>query len=885
MVDTAAVVFVLWEQVAAPYITARTASLCGSAGNCRAVMAFLAGLHDLGKISPKFTGKWPAAVSVLSELGFKFLPSLLRSRMALPHGCVTEITVPDLLTEEGTPYAAGQLIAQAIGAHHGLFATPQQKTRFIAAKRDLGEPRPQWDEARRTAYCALRDLLAPDLSQIRWEELQHDQAFHLLLAGLTSVVDWISSMEDYFPFAVDDTREIDLDKYYDLSRERAGRALDEIGWLQWSPGKKVKTFRDLFAFKSLRPLQEKTEVLAGRSLSTPVMVLIEAPMGEGKTEAAFYLQDWFQVRCGQRGMYLALPTQATSDQMLGRVGEFLAARYPKDKVNLHLMHGNSALSADYRHLRVSAVEYDNENDKGAVVAEEWFVPKKRSLLAPFGVGTIDQALLSVLQVRHGFVRLFGLAGKVVVIDEIHAYDTYTSTLVDRLLEWLSALGSSVILLSATLPRKRREELLKAYSGQKCSGIPEVSYPRITWATGEGRTGGLEFDAREQEPLEITWVGPDTLAIAKKLVRTLTGNGCAAWICNTVGKAQEVYSALKPLCRPEGMELSLLHARYLFADRQEREKKVLAAFGKNSLKKTTDPEYCSRPKKAILIATQVIEQSLDLDFDLMVTEPAPVDLVLQRSGRIHRHAGRDRPAGLKKPQLWLVNPPLSDEGIPLFEANAYVYSEYILFLSWLALRNLNRISIPQDVERLIEQVYSPGEILNAGEIEPRFKRHVKKTAAADQAKRREDWQKARIRVIKSPYSPESIMEQISRELVEDNPEAAPGIQAVTRLCRPSIHLVFLYRQVDGSLSLDKSGTREVELEKEVELELARALTQRSVTVSHPALVKHFSQKSPPRSWQKSGYLRYHRLVEIEDDKACGDGWEVRVDAELGIVITI
>ncbi|NOX53379.1 MAG: CRISPR-associated helicase/endonuclease Cas3, partial [Planctomycetes bacterium] len=173
--------------------------------------------------------------------------------------------------------------------------------------------------------------------------------------------------------------------------------------------------------------------------------------------------------------------------MFDRVRDFLARRYPQDKVNLHLLHGQAFLSDAYIEMQrlsrkliqdqqdaelsrqsFEAGQICDENDSDddphghGVVAESWFAQnKKQGLLAPFAVGTVDQALLAVLQTKHMFVRLFGLTGKTVILDEVHAYDTYMSTILERLLEWLHALGCSVVMLSATLPKARRHALTRA----------------------------------------------------------------------------------------------------------------------------------------------------------------------------------------------------------------------------------------------------------------------------------------------------------------------------------------------------------------------------------------------------------------------------------------
>ena len=210
----------------------------------------------------------------------------------------------------------------------------------------------------------------------------------------------------------------------------------------------------------LRPLQKRIVEIA-QLLREPQLIVVEAPMGEGKTEAAWYIADVWDRREGQ-GTHVALPTMATSNQMFGRVGEFL--KRGEGKKNFMLLHGKALLNENFDKLKYQAQVYDENTKPNAVVAESWFAAnKKHNLLAPYGVGTIDQALLAVLQTKHVFVRLFGLAGKCVVLDEVHAYDAYMTTLMERLLTWLAALRCPVVLLSATLPKERREALELAAS--------------------------------------------------------------------------------------------------------------------------------------------------------------------------------------------------------------------------------------------------------------------------------------------------------------------------------------------------------------------------------------------------------------------------------------
>ena len=136
-------------------------------------------------------------------------------------------------------------------------------------------------------------------------------------------------------------------------------------------------------------------------------------------------------------------------------------------------------------------------------------------------------------------------------------------------------------------------------------------------------------------------------------------------------------------------------------------------------------------------TQIIEQSLDLDFDLMATELAPIDLMLQRAGRLHRHERAQRLPGLHKPTLWMCLLPLGNGGAPDFGRHKFVYDEHVLLRSWLAVKDRKQIAIPAELEGLIEFVYDaerecPQESLAnlwTGDERPPLKRLDEKEAKA------------------------------------------------------------------------------------------------------------------------------------------------------------
>ncbi len=590
-------------------------------------------------------------------------------------------------------------------------------------------------------------------------------------------------------------------------------------------------------------------------------------MGEGKTEAAIYLADWWTVTLGQKGTYFALPTQATSNQMFTRVSKFLNTRYPRLTTNLQLVHGNALLSRDFADFRhgLTGSEAGGDDSQAHLISAEWFLPKKRGLLAPFAVGTIDQALLSVLQTRHFFVRLFGLGQKTIILDEVHAYDTYMTTLLEELISWLRALGSTVVILSATLPQKTRKALVKAY--RKDVELPETSlYPRITWVAGE-EANTVEVPASRRIDLNLQHIS-DNL---DELIDQLNGvrGGCIAIVCNTVKRAQETYEAIKTAKLMKPPELMLLHSRYPFEEREEREKTVLQAFGKEG----------KRPKQAILVATQIIEQSLDVDFDLMVTDLAPADLVIQRAGRVHRHDNR-RPAAMAEPALWIRMPETDEYGIPRLGDSVHIYEEYTLLVSYLSLKDRNIISMPQDIQGIIEEVYADA---GASFPSPAFEEAVHAAKERMEQGERESQFKAGSNLVCSPADELSAFFGQDKELLEeDDPKVHDSLRAFTRLVEPSVQVVCLYG-VEGTAFLHDGDSCQVDVEQVPEGDLVTRLLRRSLPIADKRVIFQLIKQGVPNAWRKSPALRYHRLLVFENGVANVGKYRLLLDRELGLCI--
>ena len=861
MIDVGQVTAALWD-LALPEATRRYFSdkLAVSPEIARRWVAFAAALHDLGKASPVFQTLHPPSRHLLERQGLTFPEVRVKQRS--PHGVITTRALKELLPQLlGWDRYMSEQLAHAVGGHHGSFFSPQNVNE-IGPDRRGGE---DWDGVRRALLEALLERfdvkgLAP------WPAvLLDDPPFWTLLAGLVSFADWIGSIERYF-FRLDAP---DIEAYTTKSYERAVEALQQLGWANFAPPEQAAGFEELFPFPP-RPLQVAAIDLAPK-LAPPALVIVEAPTGEGKTEAALYLADrWLQAQ-QQRGTYVAMPTQATSNQMLRRFRDFLERRYTGGQVALLLLHGNAALSAEMDELRLAAVNQDEPEKQSTVVAHDWFVTnKKRSLLAPFAVGTVDQALLSILQTRHFFVRLFGLSHKTVIFDEVHAYDTYMSQLFQHLLRWLARMDTNVILLSATLPNGTRADLIEAYTGRK-SDVEPV-YPGIYWADQEAEDSvSFETSATSARTLALEWIERAEFAVIEKVRESVGPGGCVAVICNTVARAQSLYDALREAQLVPDEDLILFHARFPFSHRKAIEEEVLARFDKTG---------AQRPERAIVVATQVIEQSLDLDFDAMISDLAPVDLLLQRAGRLHRHARATRPEHLATPTLVLTRPELKEE-VPQWGNDRYVYEPYVLLRSLLALRGQEVISVPGDVPHLIAEVYDCEDAPE--DIPPLVSEALEKNRQAMEQAMDKDAYKARRNLISWPHDVDGLLAS-NFQLDEDNPELHEAWRALTRLTPPSVTLVCLHRQPDGRTTLDRAGRHGVDLSVEPNRDTIKALSQETVNVSSRPVVKHFLALAPPPGWESRAGLRYYRAAIFENGHCpLEDGTMLILDERKGLLL--
>jgi CRISPR-associated endonuclease/helicase Cas3 len=817
----------------------------------RAWLLVVAASHDLGKACPGFQCKWP---DLLSSTGLGVPPS---PNTRINHGFVSQIALTDLLGEMHWPAGLADLVSDAVGCHHGERASPTALDQLSGDRRAIGKD--DWGQARRDLFQTVLGIFNPVQSPIRETLTGPD---FMLLAGLTSFADWIGSNEDWFPFGTPEDCE-DLAGWFAKRRASADDALSAIGWQPRTPLSSVpKTFEQVFGFAS-RPLQQAVaDAVAG--LKKPSILLLEAPMGEGKTEAALFAHLELQRRFGHRGLYVALPTKATGNAMFKRTLEFLQRQGANRTLDLQLLHGAKLLSDDYQLLRLSGI-HDPTNG-GQIRAAEWFTNKKRALLSEYGVGTVDQALLPILPVRHNFVRLWGLANRVVVLDEVHAYDAYTGTLLVHLLRWLLALGSSVVLLSATLSPSIRKKLAKAVGAE----LPEVEkpYPRLSIFSGGDKVDQRHFEAdpTRRVTLRVKGVPPDLQSIRSCLEAQLSGGGMGLALVNTVQRAQDLYRVFpdgEPLVRDgqrvgkrlsDGTEVLLFHARFPAERRQKREEQVLEAFGEKGV----------REGRRILIATQVAEQSLDLDFDLIATDLAPIDLVLQRAGRLWRHARGARP--VPGPVL-LVAGLVGDEppsfGRPLWWGK--VYREDILLRTWSLLRTKEELTLPDEIDTLVQAVYEEQVDVPAC-LQQRLEKALMEGEGVAIARS----QQANGAILGLPD--DGSWNHPERYVLydEDEPDVHRTLMAQTRLGEDSVVAIPLTPGDEFCPEATPDGNR------------AKQWFLCALSLSRKGVVQKLRAQGVPDGWKKSPLLRNCYALALDGQGRWMEDGTVRLDEDLGVV---
>lgn len=537
------------------------------------------------------------------------------------------------------------------------------------------------------------------------------QKLSWFIAGFIVLCDWVGSNREWFPFMEKPMPLVDYWQNYALPQAKQALALAGLGVPQ--PACADIVFSRLFP-TILQPTPLQSAVAECFVANDPQLFILEDVTGSGKTEAALLLAGRLMAAGRGSGLFMALPTMATSNAMYERMAKVYRLLFADGaRPSLVLSHAARHLSAAFLTSVVRSGTKTTADGTETAQCSAWLADnRKKALLADVGVGTIDQALLAVLPARYQSLRLFGLAGHILIIDEVHAYDPYMNKLLQNLLAFHAALGGSSILLSATLPRHTRQELLAAFAhGCDEQNFPTVDIGNYPLITAYSREGGLTETAIETTPQRRCSVAvrliPKQNDVERLIAETARQGKCVCWIRNTVHDALEGYGCLKKLMGDEN--LMLFHARFAMGDRLEIENTVIATFGRRSSERERNGK--------VLVATQVVEQSLDLDFDLLISDLAPMDLLIQRAGRLHRHPRDERgnplPEGSDRRNLpeMIIHGPLPDENASgdwfksAFPKAAFVYPSHGCL--WLTARLLHDkiMKMPDDARELIEAAFS------------------------------------------------------------------------------------------------------------------------------------------------------------------------------------
>lgn len=777
------------------------------------LVSFLGYAHDIGKITPAFQEKASRPVNLT-------LDNLLSRHLIANH-----INLPNLSFPEKTPHnLAGEVFLEnnhtlnlyfgaIIGAHHGQPETKHEvQMQSLAYSENYGGD--AWQKLRLEALnYSLDKLNANEIKTLKEVNLTQQQA--ILLTGLVIMADWLASNEHYFPLIKLNQNFNDLDMNQRFKTGITKWAKED----QWLPNN-IKNFTSYFKQHfDFVPHPVQTQMLTDiASSKNPGLIIIEAPMGSGKTETALTASEILSVKKHKSGIFFALPTQATANAMFTRLENWLKCE--NGTQGLKLMHGKANLSHDYQELSQATSD---------VIVNSWY-SKKLSTLEPFSIGTIDQLLSMGLKQRHLFLKHLGFSGKTVIIDEIHAYDVYMQSYLEKALMWLGSYNVPVIALSATLPFNKRQALINAYLYSKHIKTKlenNTAYPLLTWTDGKTVKQDKDFVKSKSKTVNVKILNKaEPNEIAQKADDLVKTGGICGIIVNSIKRAQEIAKNIKA---PK----ILLHSAFMACDRVKLEGKLQNLIGKNG----------HRPEKLVVIGTQVLEQSLDIDFDVLISDLAPMDLLLQRIGRLQRHVIQ-RFNKFKQAACYIVYNKNSDS----FKTDNYLYSEYIINQT---LRYLpDKIILPNDISILVQKVY------NGEENKGKDKFEINELKEQQKAKT--------FQIAKPGFKAKSIDNWLN--LPSKNTDKNEILMsAMVRDIKPQLEVILVFNNKDQDI--DKLLKQTVKLPLSLNGDLNKT-------------IKLLTNKD----WQNNKLLKHELYLKLDKNgKVNLNGYNIKYDNNLGLII--
>lgn len=815
---------------------------------------FLAYVHDIGKamlvFQYKISRNLPEMRSRLEHFQLQFPESYEKDKInVIPHAQAGE----EILVTLGCP----ESVAAVAGAHHGMPSEHIQKN-LMQPRRNIKFYENYYGYAEGNVSLLTETwnhILQRALQIARIDSVQElpvlTKPAQMLLSGLLIMADWIASNTDYFPL-------IPTDEDIPENPERIADAWETIQFPEmWKSARldySDEAFRKNFSFA---PRLVQTEFLnVIKNIESPGICILEAPMGCGKTEAALAGTEILAAKCRKNGMFFGLPTQATANGIFPRMMQWGEKQSQNFYHSIQLKHGSSALNTCFQKIQRGIPE--QETDSGLIV-HSWFCDNKKACLADFVVATVDQMLMMALKRKHVMLLHVGLSEKVVVIDEVHAYDAYMNEYLEMALQWLGYYKTPVILLSATLPASRRMSLVRAYLGIRESEKAfenEMGYPLLTWTDGtEIRQKRLTYQGAHTHVQMHPCTEDAVLAVVQNVVEH---GGCVGVIVNTVKRAQTFAEEIR---NQTHAKVLLYHAQFIFPDRTLKEQALLKTVGKDS--------SAEDRRGTVVVGTQVLEQSLDIDFDLLITDICPMDLLLQRIGRLHRHAFREqRPEVVKTPVCYVIMDELHGENT----ASKKIYGDFLLHRTE---ENLpESIVLPDDISPLVQAVYTFSE----------------DDAMYQTYHNQQEIQKRRARCFRiGKPTGKDIHRLLSRD-IEDKNECE--VEAAVRDGISSIEVLLMRRMKDGSICFlpNQHGGRKTEAFpdeaecREIAEQKLRLPTVFSQKWSIDRTIHELEKQCLPyvENWQNSHWLK-GQLVLFLDEEMNGElmGFQLHYSFENGL----
>jgi len=668
LVDTAAVAAVLWDEVITDQ---QKVSLCRliSAGVedkpelVRNLILVCAGLHDIGKATPDWLRGTIKMKTGHPSLSGRSLPEEASDdyRKHEENGRAYFIHGGSILTGE-----VNRKLLDALGhitrSHHGTFAVKKDVPEGYERKY-----MPWVDDQRSIETMILRVLgvAVEELSVITAVQ----QTAQLLISGIVTLADWIASSEDFIlAMPVNNNN---YDSHFIAAKSKAESFVEHYG-LAKATWDESFTIQSVFSDFPPNPLQSSLAEYFD-SHDGQGITFISAPMGSGKTEASLYAASTISRRAGGSGFWITLPTQSTTDLMFSRAKDVGRRVFEEgSQYSVSLMHANAAFSNAIDGIGVNAVtesisdnismfddDAEDKKDKqsGSFISS-FLVEKKLGGMSSISVSTIDQLINSATKLKHNTLRWLTLSGKTVVIDEIHDFSPYTFELIKRFVSWCGTYGIPVIAMSATLSGASQKKLIEAYypdgnqikPASLIDAIPSegISSPGWIFASSDGVTTHYEdaLPKEDYQPYETSLsVSSGFLDAVIPLVKEHDENGASTLVvCHTINQATATYRELKALNLDS--DVVLLHSRMAM----ERKQELVAEIVSRTSKGGTDDR-----KPLVVVSTQIVQQSMDIDFDVLISPLAPLPALLQRVGRVYRHNQGSRRAVAydKRPRVHII----------------------------------------------------------------------------------------------------------------------------------------------------------------------------------------------------------------------------------------